>query len=98
MSELWAIAYGQKSSNINLNSNFRFLLPVWSVLKNQLPVLADITKMCKIEFRMESFETFCLWKVFYYVKHADLEVIGPLGPLRSVTVNKSLNKPQIEAV
>ena len=28
MPELWAIAYGQKSRNINPNSNFRFLLPV----------------------------------------------------------------------
>ena len=31
-------------------------------------------------------EPFSLWKVVLFVKHADLGVIDPVGPLRSVTV------------
>ena len=43
--------------------------------------------MCRIKFQVESLGTFFLWKVVWFVKHADLGVIGPVGPLRSVTVN-----------
>ena len=42
--------------------------------------------MCRIKFQVESLQTFSLWKVVQYVKHADLGVIGPVGQLRSVTV------------
>ena len=42
--------------------------------------------MYRTKFQVESLETFSLWKVVQYVKHADLGVNGPLGPLRSVTV------------
>ena len=42
--------------------------------------------MCRIKFHVESLETFCPWKVVKYVKNADLEIIGHVGPLRSMTV------------
>ena len=42
--------------------------------------------MWRIKFQVEPLKTFSLWKVAKYVEHADLDVIGPGEPLRSVTV------------
>ena len=47
--------------------------------------------MCRIKFQVESLETFSPWKVVKYVKNADLGVIGPVGPLRSMTVKTYLD-------
>ena len=45
-----------------------------------------ISKMCRIKIQVEFLQTFSFWKVVKYAKHTDLGVIGPLGPLHSVTV------------
>ena len=42
--------------------------------------------MFRIEFQGESLETFFLYEVIQHGLSADLGVIGPLGPARSVTV------------
>ena len=42
--------------------------------------------MSRIKFQGESLETFFLYEVIQHDLSADLGVIGPLGPARSVTV------------
>ena len=44
--------------------------------------------MFRIKFQVEFLETFSQWKVVEYIKHADLGVIGAVGPLCSVTVKR----------
>ena len=43
--------------------------------------------MFRIKFQGESLETFFLYEVIQHDLSADLGVIGPPGPARSVTVN-----------
>ena len=47
---------------------------------------ADITKMCRINFQGEPLETFFMYEIVKYAEIEDLEVIGPTGPVCSVTV------------